>query len=76
MSKCGVIQRDARINKPKLKIYKFEDGTPKGDATCVYIKVSFPLKKKHGMLIFLFFVKNFVKLYIIWKKFYFLEGIC
>ncbi|VDN56646.1 unnamed protein product [Dracunculus medinensis] len=38
MSKCGVIQRDARINKPKLKIYKFEDGTPKGDATCVYIK--------------------------------------
>ncbi|KHN86507.1 HIV Tat-specific factor 1 -like protein [Toxocara canis] len=39
MSKCGVIQRDARTNKLKVKIYKDEDGRPKGDARCGYVKL-------------------------------------
>ncbi|MCP9260418.1 hypothetical protein DINM_003769 [Dirofilaria immitis] len=38
MSKCGVIQRDARTNKLKVKLYKNEDGTIKGDGRCCYIK--------------------------------------
>ncbi|VDK44319.1 unnamed protein product [Anisakis simplex] len=39
MSKCGVIQRDARTNKLKVKIYRDEEGQPKGDARCGYIKM-------------------------------------
>uniref|UniRef100_F1L0M7 17S U2 SnRNP complex component HTATSF1 n=1 Tax=Ascaris suum TaxID=6253 RepID=F1L0M7_ASCSU len=38
MSKCGVIQRDARTNKLKIKIYRGEEGEPKGDARCGYVK--------------------------------------
>ncbi|VDK35681.1 unnamed protein product [Gongylonema pulchrum] len=38
MSKCGVIQRDARTNKLKIKLYKDEDGSLKGDGRCCYIK--------------------------------------
>ncbi|KIH45424.1 hypothetical protein ANCDUO_24535 [Ancylostoma duodenale] len=38
MSKCGVIQPDARTNKPKLKLYVDEKGDLKGDGRCVYIK--------------------------------------
>ncbi|VDM60079.1 unnamed protein product [Angiostrongylus costaricensis] len=38
MSKCGVIQPDARTNKPKLKLYVNEDGQLKGDGRCCYIK--------------------------------------
>lgn len=38
MSKCGVIQRDPRTNKLKIKLYKDEGGNHKGDATCGYIK--------------------------------------
>ncbi|KAK6731707.1 hypothetical protein RB195_007896 [Necator americanus] len=38
MSKCGVIQADARTNKPKLKLYVDENGDLKGDGRCVYIK--------------------------------------
>ncbi|VDN25569.1 unnamed protein product [Cylicostephanus goldi] len=38
MSKCGVIQPDARTNKPKLKLYVDENGDLKGDGRCVYIK--------------------------------------
>ncbi|RCN32357.1 hypothetical protein ANCCAN_21835 [Ancylostoma caninum] len=38
MSKCGVIQPDARTNKPKLKLYVDENGELKGDGRCVYIK--------------------------------------
>uniref|UniRef100_A0A915B0R2 17S U2 SnRNP complex component HTATSF1 n=1 Tax=Parascaris univalens TaxID=6257 RepID=A0A915B0R2_PARUN len=38
MSKCGVIQRDARTNKLKVKIYRGEEGEPKGDARCGYVK--------------------------------------
>lgn len=39
MSKCGVIQRDPRTNKLKIKLYKDAEGNLKGDATCCYIKV-------------------------------------
>ncbi|VDO51279.1 unnamed protein product [Haemonchus placei] len=38
MSKCGVIQPDARTNKPKLKLYVDEQGQLKGDGRCCYIK--------------------------------------
>ncbi|CAI5439834.1 unnamed protein product [Caenorhabditis angaria] len=38
MSKCGVIQPDARTNKPKIKLYRDEEGNLKGDARCCYIK--------------------------------------
>ncbi|WKX91207.1 hypothetical protein Q1695_009775 [Nippostrongylus brasiliensis] len=38
MSKCGVIQPDARTNKPKLKLYVDEQGQNKGDGRCCYIK--------------------------------------
>ncbi|VDD88168.1 unnamed protein product, partial [Enterobius vermicularis] len=38
MSKCGVIQRDPRTNKLKIKLYKDAEGNLKGDATCCYIK--------------------------------------
>uniref|UniRef100_A0A0K0CZ94 RRM domain-containing protein n=1 Tax=Angiostrongylus cantonensis TaxID=6313 RepID=A0A0K0CZ94_ANGCA len=38
MSKCGVIQPDARTNKPKLKLYVDEEGQLKGDGRCCYIK--------------------------------------
>uniref|UniRef100_A0A915Q480 RRM domain-containing protein n=1 Tax=Setaria digitata TaxID=48799 RepID=A0A915Q480_9BILA len=38
MSKCGVIQRDARTNKLKIKLYRNDDGTFKGDGRCCYIK--------------------------------------
>ncbi|EFO19675.1 HIV TAT specific factor 1 [Loa loa] len=38
MSKCGVIQRDARTNKLKIKLYKNDDGSVKGDGRCCYIK--------------------------------------
>uniref|UniRef100_A0A0N4Z2K8 17S U2 SnRNP complex component HTATSF1 n=1 Tax=Parastrongyloides trichosuri TaxID=131310 RepID=A0A0N4Z2K8_PARTI len=37
-SKCGVIQNDPRTNKPKIKLYRNEDGSLKGDGTCRYIK--------------------------------------
>ncbi|KJH47510.1 hypothetical protein DICVIV_06397 [Dictyocaulus viviparus] len=38
MSKCGVIQPDARTNKPKLKLYTDDQGHLKGDGRCCYIK--------------------------------------
>ncbi|VIO96048.1 HIV TAT specific factor 1, putative [Brugia malayi] len=38
MGKCGVIQRDARTNKLKIKLYRNDDGTFKGDGRCCYIK--------------------------------------
>ncbi|PIO58469.1 hypothetical protein TELCIR_20095, partial [Teladorsagia circumcincta] len=38
MSKCGVVQPDARTNKPKLKLYVDEQGQQKGDGRCCYIK--------------------------------------
>lgn len=39
MSKCGVIMKDPRNGKPKIKLYRTEDGDLKGDGTCCYIKM-------------------------------------
>ncbi|KAI3420211.1 hypothetical protein GPALN_003529 [Globodera pallida] len=39
MSKCGVIMKDPRTSKPKVKLYRTESGEPKGDGTCCYIKM-------------------------------------
>ena len=40
MSKCGVIQKDPRTGKPKIKLYRTkEGGEPKGDGTCCYVKM-------------------------------------
>lgn len=38
MSKCGLVEFDVRTKKPKVKVYKGEDGQPKGDGLCSYIK--------------------------------------
>ncbi|CAI4227699.1 unnamed protein product [Auanema sp. JU1783] len=38
VSKCGVVQPDARNGKPKAKLYKDEEGNLKGDGRCCYIK--------------------------------------
>jgi len=38
MAKCGMIEYDIRTKKPKLKIYKDENGAPKGDGLCSYMK--------------------------------------
>lgn len=39
MSKCGVIMKDPRTHKLKIKIYRNENGEAKGDATCCYVKM-------------------------------------
>uniref|UniRef100_A0A915CUA6 17S U2 SnRNP complex component HTATSF1 n=1 Tax=Ditylenchus dipsaci TaxID=166011 RepID=A0A915CUA6_9BILA len=39
MTKCGVIMNDPRTNKPKIKLYRTENGDPKGDGTCCYVKM-------------------------------------
>ncbi|CAB3407053.1 unnamed protein product [Caenorhabditis bovis] len=38
MAKCGVVQPDPRTNKPKIKLYRDENGDLKGDGRCCYIK--------------------------------------
>lgn len=38
-SKCGVIQKDPRSGKPKVKLYRAETGEPKGDGTCHYVRI-------------------------------------
>lgn len=38
-SKCGLIARDEK-GKDKIKLYRDSNGQPKGDALCIYIKVS------------------------------------
>lgn len=38
-SKCGLMARDEK-GKDKIKLYKDSNGQPKGDALCIYIKVS------------------------------------
>ena len=38
MSKCGMVEFDARTKKPKVKLYKDSDGNVKGDGLCSYIK--------------------------------------
>lgn len=40
MSKYGVIARDLETKKPKLKLYRDDQGNPKGDGLCSYVKVS------------------------------------
>ena len=40
MQKCGIVMRDPRTNKPKIKMYKSPEGVFKGDALCTYMKVS------------------------------------
>uniref|UniRef100_A0A2M4CTF3 17S U2 SnRNP complex component HTATSF1 n=1 Tax=Anopheles darlingi TaxID=43151 RepID=A0A2M4CTF3_ANODA len=39
MSKCGMVMKDPKVNKLKLKLYRDADGKPKGDGLCHYIKV-------------------------------------
>lgn len=38
MAKCGMVENDIRTKKPKVKVYKTEEGVPKGDGLCSYIK--------------------------------------
>lgn len=38
MSKCGLIMTDPRNNKPKVKLYRDEQGQLKGDGYCCYFK--------------------------------------
>ena len=38
MSKCGMVEFDARSKKPKVKLYKDSDNQIKGDGLCSYIK--------------------------------------
>ena len=40
MKKCGLVMYDPRTRGPKLKLYRDEDGQPKGDGRCCYIKVN------------------------------------
>uniref|UniRef100_A0A182F9T1 Uncharacterized protein n=1 Tax=Anopheles albimanus TaxID=7167 RepID=A0A182F9T1_ANOAL len=40
MSKCGMVMKDPKANKLKLKLYRDTDGKPKGDGLCHYIKVT------------------------------------
>uniref|UniRef100_A0A0P4WFG7 17S U2 SnRNP complex component HTATSF1 n=1 Tax=Scylla olivacea TaxID=85551 RepID=A0A0P4WFG7_SCYOL len=39
MQKCGMIMLDEQTSRPKVKLYKDEEGNFKGDALCTYIKV-------------------------------------
>lgn len=39
MSKCGLVTRDIRTQKLKVKLYAEPDGTNKGDGLCDYIKM-------------------------------------
>ena len=39
MEKCGVIDMDVRNNKKKFKLYRDDQGNPKGDGLCTYFKV-------------------------------------
>lgn len=40
MAKCGMVLKDPRTNKLKLKLYRDASGQVKGDGLCHYIKVS------------------------------------
>lgn len=39
MNKCGMIMYDPVLRGLKLKLYRDENGDPKGDGRCCYIKV-------------------------------------
>uniref|UniRef100_A0A914YGY8 17S U2 SnRNP complex component HTATSF1 n=1 Tax=Panagrolaimus superbus TaxID=310955 RepID=A0A914YGY8_9BILA len=38
MGKAGVIMKDPRTNKPKIKLYRTPEGDLKGDGTCCYVR--------------------------------------
>lgn len=40
MSKCGLVMKDLRTGKLKVKLYRDSNGQVKGDGLCHYIKVS------------------------------------
>jgi len=44
MSKCGLVMKDLRTGKLKLKLYRDKNGEVKGDGLCHYIKVSKSIK--------------------------------
>ncbi|XP_053663902.1 HIV Tat-specific factor 1 [Anopheles marshallii] len=39
MGKCGMVMKDPKTHKLKLKLYREADGTLKGDGLCHYIKI-------------------------------------
>ncbi|XP_058121461.1 HIV Tat-specific factor 1 homolog [Anopheles ziemanni] len=39
MSKCGMVMKDPKTHKLKLKLYRDSDGQLKGDGLCHYIKI-------------------------------------
>ncbi|XP_028412564.1 HIV Tat-specific factor 1 homolog [Dendronephthya gigantea] len=39
MSKCGIIMEDNDTRKPKIKLYRDQEGKLKGDARCCYLKI-------------------------------------
>lgn len=39
MSKYGILMDDPRTGKPKIKLYKDQQGNLKGDGICAYVKV-------------------------------------
>lgn len=40
MNKYGLVMFDPHTKQPKLKLYLDEEGNPKGDGRCCYIKVN------------------------------------
>jgi HIV Tat-specific factor 1 len=40
MAKCGMVMKDVKTGKLKLKLYRDSNGQMKGDGLCHYIKVS------------------------------------
>lgn len=40
MSKCGLVMKDLKTGKLKVKLYRDSNGQVKGDGLCHYIKVS------------------------------------
>lgn len=41
MEKCGMVMKDLKSGKLKLKLYRDSNGELKGDGLCHYIKVSY-----------------------------------
>ena len=50
MQKCGLVLKDPDSGDYKVKLYKNDDGTFKGDALCTYIKVSSATKGCQGCM--------------------------
>jgi HIV Tat-specific factor 1 len=55
MSKCGLIMKDLKTGKLKLKLYRDSNGMMKGDGLCHFIKVS------RVFLLFLSFFNALIK---------------